>query len=87
MIILQMYLQFRCTEVENRLYLCRDMGKQKMYRKGEVIHVTITDSAFGGKGIARIKTETGDFTVFVQNTFPGQQVSAQVIKCKNRYAE
>ncbi len=58
-----------------------------MYRKGEVIEVTITDSAFGGKGIARIKTEIGDFTVFVQNTFPGQQVSAQVIKCKNRYAE
>ena len=63
------------------------MGKQKMYRKGEVIDVIITDSAFGGKGIARIKTESGDFTVFVQNTFPGQEVRAQVIKCKNRYAE
>ena len=73
--------------MQNGLYLCHDMGKQKMYRKGEVIQVTITDSAFGGKGIAKIKTERGDFTVFVQNTFPGQHVSAQIIKCKNRYAE
>ncbi|HIO58770.1 MAG TPA: 23S rRNA (uracil(1939)-C(5))-methyltransferase RlmD [Flavobacteriales bacterium] len=63
------------------------MGKQKMFRKGEFLEVTITGSAYGGKGIAKIPTEKGDFTVFVQNTFPGQKVNAQVVKCKNRYAE
>jgi len=82
-----MYLQFRYTEVHKGLYLCHKMGKQKMYRKGEVIQVKITDTAFGGKGISRIQTEKGNFTVFVQNTIPGQEVRAQVIKCKNRYAE
>jgi 23S rRNA (uracil1939-C5)-methyltransferase len=63
------------------------MAKQRMFRRGEVLEVTITGLAFGGKGVAKIPTEKGDFTVFVQNTFPGQKVSAQVIKCKNRYAE
>lgn len=47
----------------------------------------ITDVAFGGKGIAKVPTEKGDFTVFVLNTFPGQTVLARVVKCKSRYAE
>lgn len=63
------------------------MGRQKMFRKGEVLDLTITGLAFGGKGIAKIPTEKGDFTVFVQNTFPGQKVKAQVLLCKNRHAE
>ena len=58
-----------------------------MFRKGHVLEVEITGLAFGGKGVARIPTEKGDFTVFVQNTFPGQTVKAQVSICKNRYAE
>jgi 23S rRNA (uracil-5-)-methyltransferase RumA len=47
----------------------------------------ITDHAFGGKGISKIPTEKGPFTVFVQNTVPGQKVMASVTACKNRYAE
>lgn len=43
--------------------------------------------AFGGKAIARVQTESGDFTVFIQNALPGQRVKARVVTCKNRYAE
>ena len=64
-----------------------DMGKQKMFQRGDNIEVTIVSAAFGGKGIAKLATDKGDFTVFVQNTYPGQRVNAQVVKCKNRYAE
>tara|TARA_B110000211_G_scaffold204534_1_gene238103 strand:+ start:324 stop:1841 length:1518 start_codon:yes stop_codon:yes gene_type:complete len=64
-----------------------DMAKQKMFKLGEFLEVTIVSAAFGGKGVARIPTDKGDFTIFVQNTYPGQKVRAQVIKCKNRYAE
>jgi 23S rRNA (uracil-5-)-methyltransferase RumA len=64
------------------------MGRpNRLFRKGEIITVSIETYAFGGKGIARIPTEKGDFTVFVQNSFPGQKVSARVVKCKNSYAE
>ena len=63
------------------------MGKKKLFHKGEILELTITGLAFGGKGIAKIPTEKGDFTVFVQNTFPGQTVLAQVLLCKNRHAE
>jgi 23S rRNA (uracil1939-C5)-methyltransferase len=63
------------------------MSKKKMFHKGEVLETTITGLAFGGKGVAKIPTDKGDFTVFVQNTFPGQKVRAQVITCKNRHAE
>ena len=64
-----------------------DMAKQKMFKLGEILEVVILSAAFGGKGVARIPTEKGDFTIFVQNTYPGQKVSAQVVKCKKRYAE
>lgn len=49
-------------------------------KRGNIIEVKITDVAFGGKGIAKIATEQGDFVVFVPNTFTGQQVSARVVK-------
>ena len=58
-----------------------------MFRKGELIELSISDFAFGGKGIGRISTEKGDFTVFVQNALPGQHVRARVVKCKSRFAE
>lgn len=63
------------------------MGRQRLYRKGEILELEITDHAFGGKGISKIPTEKGPFTVFVQNTVPGQKVRASVTSCKNRYAE
>ncbi|MCB0409141.1 MAG: 23S rRNA (uracil(1939)-C(5))-methyltransferase RlmD [Flavobacteriales bacterium] len=56
-------------------------------KRGNIIEVKITDVAFGGKGIAKIATEQGDFVVFVPNTFTGQQVSARVVKKRKKHAE
>jgi 23S rRNA (uracil1939-C5)-methyltransferase len=58
-----------------------------MFNRGDQIELTITDLAFGGKGIARIETEEGSYPVFVENTFPGQQVLARVTKKRKRHAE
>lgn len=60
---------------------------KRVFKRGEVIEAEISALAFGGKGIARIPTESGDFTVFVQNAVPGQRVKARVVTCKNRWAE
>lgn len=51
------------------------------------MELDITGFAFGGKGIAKVETEDGLFTVFVQNAYPGQRVLARVSDCKARYAE
>ena len=56
-------------------------------KRGEVVTVDITDYAFGGKGIAKIPTENGDYIIFVDNTFPGQTANARITKKKKRYAE
>lgn len=56
-------------------------------RRGEVITVKITDYAFGGKGIAKILTEEGDYIIFVDNTYPGQTANARITKKKKRFAE
>ena len=55
--------------------------------RGEVVTLTIDDYAFGGKGISKIKTEQGEYVLFVDNTFPGQRVQARITKKKKRYAE
>jgi 23S rRNA (uracil1939-C5)-methyltransferase len=59
----------------------------RLFRRGEILELEISELAYGGKGIGKIETPEGMFTVFVQNTFPGQKVKARVIKCKRRYAE
>jgi len=59
----------------------------RLFRKGEILELDITDMAFGGKGIARVETEKGPFVVFVLNTIPGQKVKARVAKCKRSHAE
>ena len=58
-----------------------------MFHRGELITVTITGYSFGGNGVAKITTDQGDFVVFVNNTFPGQTVTARVDKKKKRYCE
>ncbi len=58
-----------------------------MVHRNEIIEVTIEDLAFGGQGIARLRSEEGDFVVFVENTFPGQKVRARVDKKRKRHAE
>jgi 23S rRNA (uracil1939-C5)-methyltransferase len=56
-------------------------------KKGDIIELQISDFAFGGKGIAKIPTEEGDYIVFVENTFPGQIVKAKVENKRKRHAE
>lgn len=58
-----------------------------MFSRNQQIEVEVTGLAFGGKGIAKIPTERGEYTVFVQNALPGQKVRARVVKRKARYAE
>lgn len=58
-----------------------------MVHRNQVIEVKIDDFAFGGQGIARVKSEEGDFILFVENTFPGQFVRARVDKKRKRHAE
>ena len=55
------------------------------FKKGDIIELEIHDMAFGGKGISRVKTEDGDFVIFVINGIPGQTVKAKVMKKKKRF--
>lgn len=52
-------------------------------KKGEIIEATITDLAFGGRGLVRID----NMAVFVDPTVPGDHVKARVFKKKKSYAE
>jgi 23S rRNA (uracil-5-)-methyltransferase RumA len=65
----------------------KSMHSDRLFKKGQVIELTITDLAFGGVGIAKLETEKGNFAVFVENTIPGQTVRAMVNKCDKRFAE
>lgn len=58
-------------------------------KKGEMITVDIESYAFEGKGVAKIEQHGSDqkFVIFVQNTYPGDTVKAQIRKKKKRYAE
>ncbi len=61
--------------------------RNRFVKRGQVLELKIEDYAFGGKGIARIRSEEGEFVVFVPNTLPGQLVKAQVKKSSKKYAE
>ena len=61
--------------------------RNKFVKRGQVLEIQIEDYAFGGKGIGRLKSELGDFVVFVPNSLPGQFVKAQVKKSSKTYAE
>lgn len=56
-------------------------------KRGSIQTLEITHMAFGGKGIAKIQSEKGEYIVFVPNTIPGQKVLARVAKSKSAYAE
>lgn len=56
-------------------------------KRGQEIELDIVDFAFGGKGIAKLTTDNGDFIVFVSNTFPGQKVLARITKKRKKHAE
>ncbi len=61
--------------------------RNKFVKRGQILDLEIEDYAFGGKGIARLRNEHGEFVVFVPNTLPGQLVKAQVKKSSKKYAE
>jgi 23S rRNA (uracil-5-)-methyltransferase RumA len=61
--------------------------RNKFVKKNQVLELKIEDYAFGGKGIARIRSEEGSFVIFVPNTLPGQLVKAQINKTSKNYAE
>lgn len=56
-------------------------------KRGEIVSLEISGYAFGGRGIAKIPTEEGDYIVFVDNTFPGQVAKVQITSKKKRFAE
>ena len=58
-----------------------------MFHRGQEVELQITDYAFGGRGIAKIHSEEGQFIVFVDNTFPGQVVRAKIDVKRKKHAE
>ena len=58
--------------------------RNKFVKRGQILELKIEDYAFGGKGIARIRSEEGEFVVFIPNTIPGQTVKAQVKKIEQK---
>jgi 23S rRNA (uracil1939-C5)-methyltransferase len=52
-------------------------------KKGEIIEATITDLAFGGRGLVRID----GMAVFIDPAVPGDRVRARVFKKRKNYAE
>ena len=57
-------------------------SNKRLLKNGQHIALNISYLDFGGKGIAKIPTEDGDFVCFVENTLPGQKVLASVKRCK-----
>ncbi len=62
-------------------------ARNKFVKRGQILEIKIEDYAFGGKGIGRIRSELGEFIVFIPNSLPGQLVKAQVKKSSKSYAE
>ena len=70
----------------NRFSICIFATMQQI-KKGRRLTLGIIQNAFGGKGIARIETEAGEYVIFVLNALAGQTVEAKIVKKKRRYAE
>ncbi len=67
-----------------------------MIKKGQTLTVTISDLAFGGKGIAKIQlpeenntSENSEklFPIFIDGGLPGQEVEIKIKRKKRRHAE
>lgn len=57
-------------------------------KKGEIIELTITDLAFGGAGVGKLRLpESAEFVVFVEGVVPGDIVQARFTKIKKQFAE
>lgn len=58
-----------------------------MFQRGEIVELEIEGYAFGGRGIAKIPSEEGQYIVFIDNAFPGQLVKAKIDTKRKRFAE
>jgi len=58
-------------------------------KKGDIIELNITDYAFEGKGIAKIHKDDNEkkYVIFVNGSYPGDTVKAELRKIKKSYAE
>lgn len=57
------------------------------FKKGDIVELAISDLAFGGAGVGKIPSESGEFVVFVERTVPGDKISARLTRIKKNYAE
>src|SRR5688572_31127387 len=48
---------------------------------GQRVHLTITDIAFGGEGVARV----GEFVIFVPFVITGEEVEAEITEVKKNF--
>ncbi len=78
--VLRSILRSILQSIFRRTYIC------PVLKRNQILDIKIDRFAFGGNGIGLLKTDKGDFTVFVENTVPGQLVRAQVIKTDKRFA-
>ena len=63
------------------------MNAKNLFNRGDIVELEIVDYSFGGRGIAKIPTEDGNFIVFIDNAFPGQTVSAKITTKRKKHAE
>lgn len=67
-------------------------------KKGDIVELKIEKYAFEGKGVARVSKsdllglevnskDDKNYVVFVQGSYPGDKVKAQLLKIKNSFAE
>ena len=58
-----------------------------MFKRGDRVKLEITDFAFGGKGIAKISSDSQRGIVFVPSTYPGQKVRVVISAKKKKHYE
>lgn len=58
-----------------------------MYKKGDILTVTVENMAFGGAGIAKVENEKGKLVIFIENTAPQEIVKIEIISLKKNLAK
>lgn len=58
-----------------------------MYKKGDILTVTVENMAFGGDGIAKVENEYGKLVIFIENTAPQEIVEIEIISLKRNLAK
>lgn len=55
-------------------------------KKGDILQLAISSLAFGGSGIGRVMIDEKPFTIFVEDTVPGDVVKVRIGTKKKKYA-